>query len=107
MPGTSGGGNWGGVSTDPTDGYFFVNVSNRPTSSRMASDGAGGYRLQNAYLAFNDDKGWPCINPPWGELIAGNANTGDIAWRTPRGSAEAYGNKTTGTTTMGGSVVTA
>jgi glucose dehydrogenase len=107
MPGTSGGGNWGGVSTDPTRGYFFVNISDRPTSSRMVSDGAGGYRLQNAYLAFSDDKGWPCINPPWGELIAVNANTGDIAWRTPLGSAEAYGNKTTGTTTMGGSVATA
>jgi len=107
MPGTSGGGNWGGVSTDPTRGYFFVNISNRPTSSKMVSDGAGGYRLQNAYLAFSDDKGWPCINPPWGELIAVNANTGDIAWRTSLGSAEAYGNKTTGTTTMGGSVVTA
>ena len=106
-PGTSGGGNWGGVSTDPKDGYFFVNVSDRPTYSRLASDGAGGYRLQNAYQAFNDDKGWPCINPPWGELIAVNANTGDIAWRTPLGTAEAYDNKNTGTTTMGGSMVTA
>lgn len=107
MPGTSGGGNWGGVSTDPTRGYFFVNVSNQPTSSRMVSDGAGGYRLQNAYRDFNDDKGWPCINPPWGELIAVNANTGDIAWRRPLGNAAAYGNQNTGTTTMGGSVVTA
>jgi len=107
MPGTSGGGNWGGVSTDPNLGYFFVNVSNRPTSSRMASDGQGGYRLQGAYQAFSDDKGWPCINPPWGELIAVNANTGDIAWRTPLGTSDAYDNKNTGTTTMGGSAVTA
>lgn len=107
MPGTSGGGNWGGVSTDPRSGYFFVNVSNRPTSSRMVSDGAGGFRLENAYLAFNDDKGWPCVNPPWGELVAVNANTGDIAWRSPLGSADSYGGKTTGTTTLGGSIATA
>jgi quinoprotein glucose dehydrogenase len=107
MPGTSGGGNWGGVSTDPTRGYFFVNISDRPTYSRMAPDGAGGYRLQDAYQIFSDDKGWPCINPPWGELIAVNANTGDIAWRTPLGTADAYGGKNTGTTTMGGSAVTA
>jgi glucose dehydrogenase len=109
LPGTSGGGNWGGVSTDPTTGYFFVNVTNRPTSSRMVSDGAGGYRLEGAYLAFNDDKGWPCINPPWGELIAVNANTGDIAWRTPLGTADVYGEagKTAGNPTMGGSIVTA
>ncbi len=109
MPGTSGGGNWGGVSTDPHRGYFFVNVSNRPTTSRMVPDAAGGYKLQGAYTPFIDDKGWPCINPPWGELIAVNANTGDIAWRTPLGSADTYGERgaTSGTNTMGGSVATA
>src|SRR4051794_14294478 len=108
MPGTSGGGNWGGASTDPRRGYFFVNVSNRPTTSRMVSNGAGGYKLEGAYAAFNDDKGWPCINPPWGELIAVNANTGDIAWRSPLGSAEAYGDRgsNAGTTTLGGSFAT-
>ena len=26
---------------------------------------------------------WPCQKPPWGKLIAVNANTGDIAWETP------------------------
>jgi hypothetical protein len=30
----------------------------------MVPDGMGGYKLQGAYTAFNDDKGWPCINPP-------------------------------------------
>jgi len=109
MPGTSGGANWGGVSTDAQLGYFFVNVSNLPTTSRMAPDGAGGYRLEGAYTKFGDDKGWPCINPPWGELIAVNAKTGDIAWRSPLGSVDEYGErgKTAGTVNLGGSVATA
>ncbi len=108
-PGTSGGGNWGGVSTDPRTGYFFANISNLPTTSRMVPDGAGGYKLEGAYGRFVDAKGWPCINPPWGELIAVNANTGDIAWRTPLGFAEEYGEagKKTGTANLGGSIVTA
>lgn len=108
-PGTSGGGNWGGVSTDPRLGYFFVNVSNMPTTSRMVPDGAGGYKLQGAYGRFGDAKGWPCINPPWGEMIAVNANTGDIAWRSPLGVAEDFGEagKTAGTPNLGGSVATA
>lgn len=108
-PGTSGGGNWGGVSTDPKQGYFFANISNVPTTSRMVPDGAGGYKLEGAYGRFGDSKGWPCINPPWGELIAVNANTGDIAWRSPLGSADEFGEagKKTGTANIGGSVATA
>ena len=108
-PGTSGGGNWGGVSTDPRQGYFFSNVTNGPTTSRMVPDGAGGYKLEGAYGRFVDAKGWPCINPPWGELIAVNVNTGDIAWRTPLGSADDLGEagKKTGTANLGGSVATA
>jgi quinoprotein glucose dehydrogenase len=109
MPGTSGGGNWGGVSTDPRNDYFFVNISNRPTTSRMVADGAGGYKLEGAYNAFSDDKGWPCINPPWGELIAVSARSGEIVWRSPLGSADVYGErgKASGTTTLGGSFATA
>ncbi|AFL88062.1 glucose dehydrogenase [Terriglobus roseus DSM 18391] len=108
-PGTSGGGNWGGVSTDPRLGYFFANISNVPTTSRMVPDAAGGYKLEGAYGRFNDPKGWPCINPPWGELIAVNANTGDIAWRTPLGTSDDYGaaSKNAGTANIGGSIATA
>jgi quinoprotein glucose dehydrogenase len=108
-PGTSGGGNWGGVSTDPRDGYFFVNVSNNPTTSRMVPDGAGGFKLEGAYGRYADPKGWSCLNPPWGELIAVNANTGDIAWRSPLGMSDDFGEagKKTGTVNIGGSVATA
>jgi cytochrome c5 len=45
-----------------------------------------------------------------GELIAVNANTGDIVWRKPLGSydeLEAQGIKNTGASNIGGSIVTA
>lgn len=54
-------------------------------------------------------KRWNCAAPPWGELIAVNANTGDIAWRVPLGSfeeLEAKGIKT-GTPQLGGAITTA
>jgi quinoprotein glucose dehydrogenase len=42
-------------------------------------------------------------------LIAINANTGDIAWRSPLGSADEYGEagKKAGTVNLGGSVASA
>ena len=36
----------------------------------------------------NNAKQWSCTEPPWGELVAVNANTGDIAWRVPLGEFE-------------------
>jgi quinoprotein glucose dehydrogenase len=54
-------------------------------------------------------KRWSCAEPPWGELVAVNANTGDIAWRVPLGifeELEAKGIKT-GTPGSGGAISTA
>ena len=52
----------------------------------------------------------PCQNPPFGELIAVNADTGDIAWRVPLGFIEELAKKGfahTGTVNLGGSITTA
>jgi quinoprotein glucose dehydrogenase len=52
---------------------------------------------------------YSCNAPPWGELIAVNANTGDIAWRVPLGQfdeLEKMGIKT-GTPSLGGAITTA
>ena len=52
---------------------------------------------------------YSCNEPPWGELIAVNANTGDIAWRVPLGvfpELEKRGLKT-GTPSLGGAITTA
>jgi quinoprotein glucose dehydrogenase len=52
---------------------------------------------------------YSCVNPPWGELVAVKASTGDIAWRVPLGTfeeLEARGIKT-GTPSLGGAISTA
>jgi glucose dehydrogenase len=108
--GTVGGGNWGGVAFNPDLGYIFVNTSNLATLGRMVPDGKGNYRNDLAYTRFWDNNKYPCQEPPWGELVAVNANTGDIAWKTPLGIYEelvAKGIPPTGTPNLGGPVATA
>ena len=59
---------------------------------------------------WNPAKQWPCQPTPWAELLAINANTGDIAWRVTLGSEdelEAKGVHNTGSHGNGGPLVTA
>lgn len=113
MPGTMGGGNWGGVSFDPQLGYIFVNTSSLGGAGHMVAAAPGApmpYRNDGGYTRFLDQDQFPCQQPPWGELIAVNANGGDIAWRVPLGSydqVEAMGLKNAGAANMGGSIATA
>jgi glucose dehydrogenase len=131
FPGPFGGANWGGGSVDPKLGYFFINVRDEGTIGHMirpselvppaTADGLGENITQNAYIrtglrggqntAFvNPRTGWPCQKPPWGELMAINLNTGEIAWRVPFGrvdALEARGIKNTGSINIGGAVATA
>ncbi len=113
MPGTMGGGNWGGVSFDPQLGYIFANTSSLGGSGQMVAAAPGApmpYRNDGGYTRFLDQDQFPCQQPPWGELTAVNANTGEIAWRVPLGSydqVEAQGLKNAGAANMGGSIATA
>ncbi|SEC00249.1 PQQ-binding-like beta-propeller repeat protein [Terriglobus roseus] len=55
------------------------------------------------------DTRYSCAPPPWGELVAVNVNTGNIAWRSTLGAfdeLEAKGLKT-GTPNLGGGINTA
>ena len=59
---------------------------------------------------FVDQNGYPCNAPPWGELSAINASTGDVVWRVPLGNypeLAAKGFKDFGAPNLGGSIVTA
>ena len=112
FPGTMGGGNWGGVSVDPKLGYMFVNTSSLGGTGHMVQSPAGSpmpWRNEGGYQRFIDQEGYPCQQPPWGELAAINAE-GDVAWRVPLGSydaVEAAGLKNAGAANMGGSIATA
>ena len=113
FPSTIGGGNWAGVSFDPKLSYVFVNFSNIGQTGFMVPAPAGSplpYRNQGAYARWVDKDGYPCNQPPWGELAAVDTRTGDVAWRTPFGAYEALaakGIKNTGALNLGGSIATA
>jgi glucose dehydrogenase len=108
FPGAMGGGNWGGVSFDPEVQYIFVNTTNMGNIGRMAATPPGSpmpYKNESAYARFLDNEGYPCQQPPWGELTAINTRTGEIAWKVPLGSfeeLEAQGEKNWGTPNVGG-----
>ncbi len=111
FPGSMGGGNWGGVSFDPSLRYVFVNTSNLGTFARMVQSPKGAqvpYRNESAYARFVDADRYPCQQPPWGELTAVDLSTGDVAWKTVLGNFdELDGMKNTGTPNAGGSIATA
>lgn len=113
FPSTLGGGNWGGVSIDPSRGLLFVNVMNIAQWGHMEKKGSEYVRTSayGPYARFWDVKTRiPCQNPPFGELIAVDLATGDIAWRSVLGrieALEAIGVRNTGSLNIGGSIATA
>jgi glucose dehydrogenase len=113
FPSTLGGGNWGGVSIDPSLGLLFVNVMNIAQWGHMEKRGSEYVRTSSygPYARFWDVKTRiPCQNPPFGELVAVDLATGDIAWRSVLGkmeALEAIGVRNTGSLNMGGSISTA
>jgi quinoprotein glucose dehydrogenase len=124
FPSTIGGGNWGGVSFNPELGYVFANVMNLGQVGVMEKrvdpqTGAVSYsrvrpppfnEVSGHSRFWNPANRWPCSPPPWGELIAVNVNTGDIAWKVPLGTVDelaAQGMPNTGALNLGGSIATA
>lgn len=120
FPSTMGGGNWGGVSSNPALGLVFTNVMDLGQWGHMAKkvDPATGQTtyvrtaaVGGQYARFWDPANQiPCQKPPFGELVAVNINTGDIAWKVPLGRIEALaekGFKNTGSFNVGGSIATA
>jgi quinoprotein glucose dehydrogenase len=119
FPSTLGGGGWGGISNDPSLGYLFTNVNNLGQWGHMETKtdpttGAVTYVRTSAYGTYarfwNRDTRVPCSKPPFGELVAVDTRTGDIAWRSTLGTVpelEAQGVKNTGTVNLGGSIATA
>jgi glucose dehydrogenase len=113
FPSTLGGGNWGGVSVDPVRGLLFVNVMNVGQWGHMEKKGDTYVRTSafGPYARFwNPETRIPCQNPPFGELIAIDLASGDIAWRSVLGaidSLDALGVHGTGALNLGGSLATA
>jgi glucose dehydrogenase len=119
FPSTLGGGNWNGLAYDPTLGLIVTNVMNLGQVARMVpgKGGPGG----PAYVRstpwggpvgrfWNPENKIPCSAPPFGELVAVDVHTGNIAWKVPIGVVEelkARGFANTGTLNIGGPIMTA
>jgi quinoprotein glucose dehydrogenase len=119
FPSTLGGGNWNGLSYDPGLGLVFTSVMNLGQVARMievtGTDGHPTWRRTTPWGGvigrfWNPDTRVPCSAPPFGELMAVNVSTGDIAWKVPFGfidQLKAAGFPDTGALNIGGTIATA
>jgi len=109
-PGVIGGANWGGGAFDPDTGWLYVKTSNQPAVIRIVPPdrSAANPRASEVDANLVGSLGGgttftppappdaapgtrmpalPLIKPPYGEVVALDLNTGDIAWRVPVGDA--------------------
>jgi quinoprotein glucose dehydrogenase len=100
-PGNIGGLHWGGVAWDPVNRLLIAPVNRLPAVIRLiptqqfdearrahperetTEQSGTPYAMSRQF--FLSPAGRPCIAPPWGELVAVNADSGAIAWRTTLG----------------------
>lgn len=116
FPGTNGGANWGGASFDPETYTLYVNSMDVGMVYRLVERPEGSelpYRARGAATPnsrFWDPNLYPCQKPPWGHLTAIDLNTGEFRWRVVLGVIDELlerGLPPTGTSNLGGSIVTA
>ncbi|MBB4098674.1 glucose/quinate/shikimate family membrane-bound PQQ-dependent dehydrogenase [Sphingomonas kyeonggiensis] len=113
FPGSLGGMNWGGISTDPTTGTVFVNdmrlglwVRMVPQTAAQAgksgaageavNTGMGSVPLKGTPYSVVKDRflsalGVPCQAPPYGTLTAIDLKTRSIKWQVPVGTVRDTG----------------
>ena len=126
VPGNIGGLHWGGMAWDPANRLIIAPVNRLPAIIRLLpradydrerkanpkqeiteQDGAPFSMSRQFLLA---PSGIPCVAPPWGELVAVHADTGEIAWRSTLGDLrQALGVASmppTGSPNLGGAAIT-
>ena len=133
FPTTLGGVNYHGLSYDPVLGYVFAAPMNMGEifqyvhgeaiyeangiwlfsfQAEVNKSSGDENRPPNIirYYFGNMENGWLCTEGPWGELVAVDVNTGNIAWKRPIGELpelKAMGIDDMGTRVMGGTISTA
>jgi len=136
LPGTRGGGEWGGAAFDPATNFLYIKSNDAPdiitivkgdkgkgsnesnqqqkqvsqleTKDRNAR--ADQYLNATGYKTWKDPSGNPAITPPWGTLHALNLSTGEYEWQIPLGNDKTRQEKDapeTGQEGKAGPVVTA
>ena len=125
-PGNVGGLHWGGMAWDASTRTIIAPVNRLPAIVRLVPKADfERTRRANPALEITEQRGTPfamsrqfflapsgipCVAPPWGELVAIHADTGETAWRTTLGDLRsAFGPASgppTGSLNLGGPVVT-
>lgn len=112
MPGTQGGVNYYGGAFDPKLGLYVANVNNLAQPMRIVRNPDGSYSnsgpLAGLTRFWDPSNHLPCGPTPWGQLVAVNVNTGQIAWRSTLGVSDILpeGKRDTGRPGLGGAIVT-
>jgi quinate dehydrogenase (quinone) len=111
FPGSLGGMNWGGISTDPVHDFIFVNdmrlglwIQMIPSAGKggaagggeAVNTGMGAVPLKGTPYAVNKNRflsplGIPCQAPPFGTMTAIDLKTRQIAWQVPVGTVQDTG----------------
>jgi len=132
LPGTRGGGEWGGGAFDPATNMFYIKSNDAPdlitivrgTNQASTEQVTATSQLETVdrharpdqfvnstgYKTWKDPDGNPAITPPWGTLNALNLATGEYEWQIPLGNdslRQRTGLPETGQEGKAGPVVTA
>jgi len=111
FPGILGGADWGGGAFDAKNHLVIVNTQDLGDimSLEPRDGGALPYRNQRSGKYWDSEARLPCNPTPWGELIAINVDTGEIAWRSRLGVSDnlPVDKQDTGRPNMGGPIATA
>ncbi len=111
FPGSLGGMNWGGISTDPVHDFIFVNdmrlglwiqmvpaerEAKASSGGEAINAGMGAVPLKGTPYAVNKNRflslaGIPCQAPPFGTLSAIDMKTQKVAWQVPVGTVQDTG----------------
>ena len=127
VPGNVGGVNWGGAAIDPEHNLLIANTNRLPFVVRLIPreklsgevdqarknrlDGEFGRQTKAPYAMYRQPllggpRHVPCINPPWGAIVALDLNKGSkLKWETPLGSMAP--GLPPGSLNLGGPIVTA
>jgi quinoprotein glucose dehydrogenase len=110
VPGNIGGLHWGGMAWDAKHRLLIAPVNRYPAIIRLipqdqldaarrefprretSAQRGAPYAMSRVF--FEAPSNTPCTAPPWGELVAIHADSGELAWRIPLGDLRAALNAT-------------